>query len=110
VGALAGGWCGRHGAPLRVSDAGGEGKALEPGVWNIPVPSHGPIVTPDIVIAPVVGLSIEPCYRPGATGGGFFRSDARRLLAAAHASSVWGYARQEIGTIYPQAHDVSDGP
>jgi hypothetical protein len=54
-------WCGA--TRLSRSDAGGE-EALEPGVWNIPVPSHGPIVTPDIVIAPVVGFD-RACYRLG---------------------------------------------
>ncbi len=43
---------------------------LEPGVWKIPVPSHGIAVTPDIVIAPVVGFDTR-CFRLG-YGGGFY--------------------------------------
>jgi 5,10-methenyltetrahydrofolate synthetase len=79
------------------------GDALEPGVWHIPVPSDGPSVTPDIVIAPVVGFD-SACYRLG-YGGGFFD---RTLAAFPRPPRIIGvgYARQAIRTIYPQAHDV----
>ena len=80
------------------------GEALEPGVWNIPVPAGGLHVTPDIVIAPVVGF--DPAgYRLG-YGGGFFD----RTLAAMPRQTRFvgvGYARQAIRTIYPQDHDVA---
>jgi 5-formyltetrahydrofolate cyclo-ligase len=80
------------------------GEALQRGVWNIPVPSHGPAVVPDIVIAPVVGFD-PACYRLG-YGGGFFD---RTLAAFARPPRIVGvgYARQAIGTIYPQPHDVA---
>ena len=80
------------------------GEPLEPGVWKIPVPSEGPIVTPDIVIAPVVGFD-PACYRLG-YGGGFFD---RTLAAFARRPRFVGvgYAQQAIRTIYPQAHDVA---
>jgi 5-formyltetrahydrofolate cyclo-ligase len=60
-------------------------------------------VTPDIVIAPVVGFD-RACYRLG-YGGGFFD---RTLAAFSRRPRIIGvgYAPQEIGTIYPQAHDV----
>jgi 5,10-methenyltetrahydrofolate synthetase len=80
------------------------GDALEPGVWNIPVPSAGAIVTPDIVIAPVVGFD-PACYRLG-YGGGFFDRTLAALPRRPRIIGV-GYARQEIRTIFPQAHDVS---
>ena len=54
----------------------GPGDPLERGVWNILVPSHGPAVQPDVVIAPVVGFD-QANYRLG-YGGGFFD----RTLAA----------------------------
>ena len=80
------------------------GEALEPGVWNIPVPAGGLNATPDIVIAPVVGF--DPVgYRLG-YGGGFFD----RTLAAMPRRTCFvgvGYARQAIATIYPQDHDVA---
>jgi 5,10-methenyltetrahydrofolate synthetase len=59
---------------------------------------------PDIVIAPVVGFD-PACYRLG-YGGGFFD---RTLAAFARPPRIVGvgYARQAIGTIYPQPHDVA---
>ena len=46
------------------------GDRLEKGVWNIPVPADGAAVTPDIVIAPLVGFDGGK-FRLG-YGGGFF--------------------------------------
>ncbi|MBZ9810268.1 5-formyltetrahydrofolate cyclo-ligase [Mesorhizobium sp. BR1-1-9] len=79
------------------------GDPLERGVWNILVPSHGPAVQPDVVIAPVVGFD-EANYRLG-YGGGFFD---RTLAAAPRRPLVVGvgYARSRIRTIYPQPHDI----
>jgi 5-formyltetrahydrofolate cyclo-ligase len=79
------------------------GETLEPGVWNIPVPSNDAPVTPDIVIAPVVGFD-SACYRLG-YGGGFFDRTLAAFTRPPRIIGV-GYARQEIRTIYPQAHDV----
>ena len=79
------------------------GDALEPGVWNIPVPADGAIVAPDIVIAPVVGFD-PACFRLG-YGGGFFDRTFAALPRRPRIVGV-GYAQQEIRTIFPQAHDV----
>jgi 5-formyltetrahydrofolate cyclo-ligase len=79
------------------------GDPLERGIWNILVPSHGPSVQPDVVIAPVVGFD-EANYRLG-YGGGFFD----RTLAAAPKRPLLvgvGYAGSRIQTIYPQPHDI----
>jgi len=79
------------------------GDPLERGVWNILVPSRGPAVQPDVVIAPVVGFD-EAHYRLG-YGGGFFD----RTLAAMPRKPLTigvGYARTRIPTIYPQSHDI----
>ncbi len=79
------------------------GDPLERGVWNILVPSRGPAVQPDVVIAPVVGFD-EAHYRLG-YGGGFFD----RTLAAMPRKPLTigvGYAQTRIPTIYPQSHDI----
>ena len=79
------------------------GDPLERGVWNILVPSRGPAVQPDIVIAPVVGFD-EAHYRLG-YGGGFFD----RTLAAMPRKPLTigvGYAQTRMPTIYPQSHDI----
>jgi 5,10-methenyltetrahydrofolate synthetase len=77
---------------------------LEPGVWKIPVPSHGIAVTPDIVIAPVVGFDAR-CFRLG-YGGGFYDRTLAGLPLRTWIVGV-GYDRQAIATIYPQDHDVA---
>lgn len=80
------------------------GDPLERGVWNILVPSRGPAIQPDIVIAPVVGYD-ERKYRLG-YGGGFFD----RTLAAMTRKPLTigvGYSQSRIATIHPQPHDVA---
>ena len=79
------------------------GDRLERGVWNILVPSRGPAVQPDVVIAPLVGFDAAR-YRLG-YGGGFFD----RTLAAMPRKPLVigvGYAGSRIETIYPQPHDI----
>jgi 5-formyltetrahydrofolate cyclo-ligase len=79
------------------------GEPLEPGVWNIPVPRRGEALTPDVVIAPVVGFDAA-CYRLG-YGGGYFD---RTLAAFAHKPCVVGvgYSIAALATIHPQPHDI----
>jgi len=90
------------------------GDPLEKGIWNIPVPSEGTDVRPDIVIAPVVGFD-SGRYRLGYGGGFYDRTiaalpDRPRLLGV-------GFAIARVPTIFPQAHDIpmdvivtEDGP
>lgn len=79
------------------------GEKLEKGVWNIPVPAGGETISPDIVIAPLVGF--DPAgYRLG-YGGGFYD----RTLAAMTTKPLTigvGFEFQELPTIFPQWHDV----
>jgi len=80
------------------------GDPLERGIWNILVPSRGPGIHPDIVIAPVVGFD-DRKYRLG-YGGGFFD----RTLAAMPRKPLTigvGYAESHIPTIHPQPHDIA---
>jgi 5,10-methenyltetrahydrofolate synthetase len=79
------------------------GAPLERGVWNIPVPVDGMEVTPDVVVAPVVGFD-PACYRLG-YGDGFFDRTLDSLSGKVRAVGV-GYARSAIPTIYPQPHDI----
>ena len=79
------------------------GDALMPGIWNIPTPTQGPDVIPDIVLAPVVGFD-PACYRLG-HGGGFFDRTLAILAPRPRVIGV-GYARLAIPTIFPQAHDI----
>ncbi len=79
------------------------GEPLRPGVWNIPVPAGGTVVTPDVVIAPVVGYDAA-CYRLG-HGGGYYD---RTLVALPRRPRIVGvsYERLALRTIYPQTYDV----
>lgn len=80
-----------------------QGDPLERGVWNILVPSRGPAVEPDIVIAPVVGFD-GANYRLG-YGGGFFDRTLAKMTKKPLAIGV-GYESARIPTIYPQPHDI----
>lgn len=79
------------------------GDAMRTGVWGIQVPAHRDMVTPDLMIAPLVGFD-HARYRLG-NGGGYFD---RTLAALADRPFVVGvgYAFGELETIHPQPHDI----
>jgi 5-formyltetrahydrofolate cyclo-ligase len=79
------------------------GETLVDGVWNIPVPEKREIVTPGIVLAPVVGFD-RACYRLG-YGGGYFDRTLAGLAPKPLAIGI-GFEVQRIETIYPQPFDV----
>jgi 5-formyltetrahydrofolate cyclo-ligase len=81
------------------------GDPTRPGLWNIPEPGEdAEIVTPDVVIAPLVGF--DACgYRLG-YGGGFYD---RTLAALANRPPAFGvgYSWTRLPTIHPQPHDIA---
>ena len=80
------------------------GMKMIPGIWNIPIPAESAIVTPDVVLAPVLGFD-EACYRLG-NGGGYF--DRTLAILRPHPLVIGvGYSGLAIRTIYPQPHDVA---
>jgi len=79
------------------------GEPLVDGVWNIPVPEKREIVTPAIVLSPLVGFD-EACYRLG-YGGGYFDRTLAVLAPRAFAIGI-GFEVQLLETIYPQSFDV----
>ena len=76
---------------------------LERGVWNIPVPTAGEEVCPDVVIAPIVGYD-RNAYRLG-YGGGYFDRTLAVIPRRPMIIGV-GYSQAAIATIYPQPHDI----
>jgi len=92
----------RKGWPLEFR-AWRPGEPLERAAWNILVPSNGPAVQPDVVIAPVVGFDVAN-YRLG-YGGGFFDRTLAALPRKPLVIGV-GYARSRLDSIYPQPHDI----
>ena len=98
------------GLPVVVQDAAPvefwrwrQGVALKRGHWNIPVPPERDVVTPDVLVVPLVGFD-SGRYRLG-YGGGFYD----RTLAAAtprpHTIGI-AFTDAELPTIYPQPHDI----
>jgi len=79
------------------------GAPLARGLWNIPVPAEGPLVLPDVVLAPLVGFDAA-CYRLGYGGGFFDRTLA--VLAPRPLAIGLGYALAEIPSIRPQPCDI----
>jgi 5-formyltetrahydrofolate cyclo-ligase len=79
------------------------GEPLVDGVWNIPVPEKRELVTPSVVLAPLVGFD-GASYRLG-YGGGYFDRTLAALSPRALAIGV-GFAMQELETIHPQHFDV----
>lgn len=79
------------------------GDAMQSGVWGIQIPARRDVVTPDLMIAPLLGFDRDR-YRLG-NGGGYFD----RTLAARWDQPFVigvGYALGELETIHPQAHDI----
>ncbi len=79
------------------------GEPLVDGVWNIPVPENRAVVTPRVVLAPLVGFD-PACYRLG-YGGGYFDRTLAALVPRPLAIGI-GFAIQELETIHPQPFDV----
>jgi 5-formyltetrahydrofolate cyclo-ligase len=79
------------------------GEPLADGVWNIPVPQKREIVTPQAVLAPLVGFD-QQCYRLG-YGGGYFDRTLAALSPRPLAVGV-GFELSRIETIYPQPFDI----
>jgi 5-formyltetrahydrofolate cyclo-ligase len=79
------------------------GEPLVNGVWGIPVPERRELVTPSLVLAPLVGFD-RSCYRLG-YGGGYFDRTLAALSPPAFAIGI-GFEAQQIETIHPQSFDV----
>lgn len=79
------------------------GAPMRPEVYDIPVPVGTPVVTPNVVFAPVVGFETAG-FRLG-YGGGYFDRTLASLQPKPIAIAV-GFELQRLDTTYPQPHDV----
>ena len=79
------------------------GDPMERGFWNIPVPTQKIRVTPDILLAPLVGWDRQG-YRLG-YGGGYFDRTLSSLHTKRFVIGV-GLSAGELATIFPQPHDI----
>lgn len=73
------------------------------GFWDIPVPAEGEWLTPDVLLAPVVGFDAAN-YRLG-YGGGYFDRTLAGLQGTWRAIGV-GYGLGRLDTIHPLSHDI----
>ena len=79
------------------------GEAMEPGFWNIPRPAHRDVLSPDLLLAPLVGFD-QNNYRLG-YGGGYFDRTLASLQPRPIVIGV-GYEFSALETIFPQPHDI----
>lgn len=73
------------------------------GAWNIPIPENTPAATPELVIAPLVGVD-EALYRLG-NGGGYYDRTLAALEPRPRVIGV-GFAGCRMKTIFPMPWDV----
>lgn len=90
-------------APLRFR-SWTPGCRMAKGFWDIPVPADGEWVTPDVLLAPVVGFD-DRGYRLG-YGGGYFDRTLATLPKPWRAIGV-GYAAARLEGFEPLPHDIA---
>ena len=78
--------------------------AMRAGRWNIPEPATDQAVTPQIVLAPLVGWDAAR-FRMG-YGGGFYDRTLAALRPRPYAIGI-GLDAGRLPTIYPQPHDMA---
>jgi 5,10-methenyltetrahydrofolate synthetase len=79
------------------------GCAMTRGIWDIPIPATDLEITPQTVIAPLVGFDAA-LYRLG-YGGGFFDRTLAQRKKPAEVIGV-GFAMFQLPSIDPQPHDI----
>ena len=79
------------------------GVAMEKGVYDIPVPRDTPILLPDVLLVPPVGIDAQG-YRLGYGGGYFDRTLAAMARKPVCIATAFEISR--IDSLDPQAHDV----
>ncbi|HSH42090.1 MAG TPA: 5-formyltetrahydrofolate cyclo-ligase, partial [Arenicellales bacterium] len=79
------------------------GDPVERGAHDIPVPSAGEPVEPDVLLVPLVAFDNE-CYRLGYGTGHFDRTLA--AMSVKPLAIGVGYELSRVDTIFPQPHDV----
>jgi 5-formyltetrahydrofolate cyclo-ligase len=80
------------------------GDQTQSGVWDIQIPARREVVTPDLMIAPLLGFD-RARYRLG-NGRGYFDRTLAVLRDRPFVIGV-GYASSELETIHPQPHDIA---
>ena len=79
------------------------GIEMTPGVYDIPVPKERNVVTPDVLLVPLVGFD-GANYRLG-YGGGYYDRTLAALVPRPSTIGI-GFELSRLETIHPQSHDV----
>jgi 5-formyltetrahydrofolate cyclo-ligase len=74
------------------------------GLWNVPVPAVRDVVTPTLLLAPLVGFDTD-CYRLG-FGSGYYDRTLAALSPRPLVIGV-GYENGRLASIHPQPHDIA---
>lgn len=77
---------------------------MERGVYDIPIPKERNLVTPSVLLVPVVGFDAKN-FRLG-YGGGYYDRTLAALRPRPTTIGV-GFELSRLETIYPQEHDIS---
>lgn len=77
--------------------------AMEPGIWDIPVPAERHPVRPTALLVPVLGFD-EDCFRLG-YGGGYYDRTLAALSPRPFTIGI-GYEAGRLDTVFPQNHDI----
>jgi 5-formyltetrahydrofolate cyclo-ligase len=76
---------------------------MTPGVYDIPVPAERKIVTPSVLLVPLVGFDAAN-YRLG-YGGGYYDRTLASMMPRPSTIGL-GFELSRLETIYAQPHDV----
>jgi len=79
------------------------GASMEAGAYGILIPRERDIVTPDLLLAPMLGFDTAG-YRLG-YGGGYYDRTFAAISPKPYAIGI-AYELSRLETIYPQAHDI----
>lgn len=79
------------------------GERLQPGVWDIPVPTRRKIARPEVLLVPLLGFD-DAGYRLG-NGGGYYDRTLAAITPRPFTIGV-GYELGRLKTIRPQPHDI----
>lgn len=79
------------------------GDPLARGVWNIPVPATREVITPDVLLVPLLGFD-DAGYRLG-YGGGYYDRTLAAMNPRPRTIGI-GYAHARLESIQPQPHDI----
>jgi 5-formyltetrahydrofolate cyclo-ligase len=79
------------------------GIRMVPGIWQIPVPADSAVVTPTLLLVPLVGFD-PASYRLG-YGGGYYDRTLAAIRPRPLAIGI-GFEQQALATIHPQPHDI----